>query len=61
MFVNRLIVFLFATDDSFDKLMKLPKEPFPMSCGDQLCLNVKHISASPFVKACEKPLKFFLC
>ena len=43
-FVNRLIVFLFATDESFDKLMKLPKEPFHMSCGNQLCVSVKHIS-----------------
>ncbi|OLQ08844.1 hypothetical protein AK812_SmicGene7597 [Symbiodinium microadriaticum] len=34
-YVNRVLAFIFATDESFDKLMKLPKEPFKMSCGDQ--------------------------
>ena len=43
-FVNRLLTFVFATDESFGRLMKLPKEPFKMSCGDQLCVNIKHIS-----------------
>jgi hypothetical protein len=44
-FVNRLLAFIFATDESFDKLMQLPKEPFKMICGDQLCTNLRHISA----------------
>ena len=43
-FVNRLLTFVFATDESFERLMKLPKEPFKMLCGDQLCINIKHIS-----------------
>jgi len=43
-YVNRVLAFIFATDDSFEQLMKLPKEPFKMSCGDQLCVNLSHIS-----------------
>ncbi|CAE7315513.1 unnamed protein product [Symbiodinium sp. CCMP2592] len=43
-YVNRVLAFIFATDDSFEKLMQLPKEPFRMSCGDQLCVNLAHIS-----------------
>jgi hypothetical protein len=44
-FVNRLLAYIFATDESFENLMKLPKAPFIMVCGDQQCINVKHISA----------------
>eukprot|EP00397_Hematodinium_sp_SG-2012_P057560 GEMP01072093.1.p1 GENE.GEMP01072093.1~~GEMP01072093.1.p1 ORF type:complete len:180 (+),score=23.93 GEMP01072093.1:158-697(+) len=43
-FVNRVLAFIFATDDSFEQLMKLPKEPFKMACGDQLCCSLSHIS-----------------
>eukprot|EP00930_Biecheleria_cincta_P037438 TRINITY_DN256_c1_g1_i1.p1 TRINITY_DN256_c1_g1~~TRINITY_DN256_c1_g1_i1.p1 ORF type:complete len:184 (+),score=39.14 TRINITY_DN256_c1_g1_i1:85-636(+) len=43
-YVNRVLAFIFATDDSFNKLMQLPKEPFKMSCGDQLCVHLSHIS-----------------
>lgn len=43
-FVNRVLVFIFATDESFELLMKLPKEPFRMTCCDQLCINLNHIS-----------------
>lgn len=43
-YVNRVLAFVFATDDSFEKLMQLPKEPFKMSCGDQLCVHLAHIS-----------------
>lgn len=43
-FVNRVLVFVFATDESFEQLMKLPKAPFKMTCGDQLCVNLNHIS-----------------
>ncbi|CAD7961556.1 unnamed protein product [Amoebophrya sp. A120] len=43
-YVNRVLAFIFATDESFENLMTLPKEPFKMSCGDQLCVNLSHIS-----------------
>lgn len=43
-YVNRVLAFIFATDESFEQLMKLPKEPFKMSCGDQLCVHLAHIS-----------------
>lgn len=43
-YVNRLLAFLFATDESFEQLMQLPKQPFAMSCGDQLCVHLAHIS-----------------
>mmetsp|Transcript_22880 Transcript_22880/g.53547 ORF Transcript_22880/g.53547 Transcript_22880/m.53547 type:complete len:181 (+) Transcript_22880:98-640(+) len=45
-FVNRVLAFIFATDDSFEQLMKLPKEPFKMTCGDQLCVHLAHISVA---------------
>lgn len=43
-YVNRVLAFIFATDESFDQLMRLPKEPFTMHCGDQLCVHLAHIS-----------------
>mmetsp|Transcript_85114 Transcript_85114/g.237491 ORF Transcript_85114/g.237491 Transcript_85114/m.237491 type:complete len:182 (+) Transcript_85114:114-659(+) len=43
-YVNRVLAFIFATDDSFEQLMKLPKEPFRMGCNDQLCVHLAHIS-----------------
>ena len=43
-FVNRVLVFIFATDESFEQLMRLPKEPFRMTCSDQLCVSLNHIS-----------------
>lgn len=45
-YVNRVLAFLFATDDSFEKLMQLPKEPFKMCCGSQLCVHLSHIGLS---------------
>mmetsp|Transcript_31318 Transcript_31318/g.97432 ORF Transcript_31318/g.97432 Transcript_31318/m.97432 type:complete len:191 (+) Transcript_31318:75-647(+) len=45
-YVNRVLAFLFATDESFEKLMKLPKQPFKMSCDDQLCVHLAHILLS---------------
>eukprot|EP00929_Paragymnodinium_shiwhaense_P008964 TRINITY_DN112971_c0_g1_i1.p1 TRINITY_DN112971_c0_g1~~TRINITY_DN112971_c0_g1_i1.p1 ORF type:complete len:174 (-),score=16.29 TRINITY_DN112971_c0_g1_i1:201-722(-) len=42
-YVNRLVAFIFADDESFHQLLQLPKEPFLMSCGDQLCCHIKHI------------------
>ena len=43
-YVNRILAFIFATDESFTKLMELPKTPFRMWCGNQLCINLAHIS-----------------
>ena len=45
-YVNRVLAFMFATDESFVKLMALPKLPFKMCCGNQLCINLSHISSS---------------
>lgn len=43
-YVNRVLAFIFAADDSFEALMKLPKHAFKMTCGDQLCVNLRHVS-----------------
>mmetsp|Transcript_58266 Transcript_58266/g.103452 ORF Transcript_58266/g.103452 Transcript_58266/m.103452 type:complete len:175 (-) Transcript_58266:56-580(-) len=43
-YVNRILPFIFATDESFEQLEKLPKVPFKMSCGNQLCIALAHIS-----------------
>jgi len=43
-YVNRVLPFIFATDESFEQLMKLPKEPFKMVCGDQMCVHLVHIA-----------------
>jgi len=45
-FVNRVIVFVFASDESFQKLQKLPRKPFRMRCANQMCINLKHINMS---------------
>ncbi|CAE7213153.1 unnamed protein product, partial [Symbiodinium sp. CCMP2456] len=45
-YLNRLLAFGFATDESFEKLMKLPKEPFKMTCNDQLCVSVSCIGVA---------------
>ena len=42
-FTNRMLVYLFATDDSFGQLMRLPKQAFHMACGNQLCVNLRHV------------------
>eukprot|EP00933_Yihiella_yeosuensis_P025355 TRINITY_DN19693_c2_g1_i1.p1 TRINITY_DN19693_c2_g1~~TRINITY_DN19693_c2_g1_i1.p1 ORF type:complete len:191 (-),score=47.14 TRINITY_DN19693_c2_g1_i1:290-862(-) len=52
-YVNRVLAFVFATDDSFEQLMRLPKEPFKMSCGDQLCVNLGHIALDVSVPSRE--------
>jgi len=41
--VSRVMAFLFASDESFEQLMKLPKDPFSMCCNNQLCVNLAHI------------------
>mmetsp|Transcript_98014 Transcript_98014/g.277534 ORF Transcript_98014/g.277534 Transcript_98014/m.277534 type:complete len:211 (-) Transcript_98014:80-712(-) len=46
-YVNRILAFAFAADESFEELMKLPKQPFRMSCGNQLCVHIAHISIEP--------------
>jgi len=43
-YVNRVLAFIFATDESFEQLMTLPKDPFTMQCGDQLCVHLAHIA-----------------
>eukprot|EP00929_Paragymnodinium_shiwhaense_P075802 TRINITY_DN38804_c0_g1_i1.p1 TRINITY_DN38804_c0_g1~~TRINITY_DN38804_c0_g1_i1.p1 ORF type:complete len:196 (-),score=54.64 TRINITY_DN38804_c0_g1_i1:126-713(-) len=42
-YVNRIIAFMFADDDAFDELMSLPKEPFKMTCENQLCVHLSHV------------------
>mmetsp|Transcript_99140 Transcript_99140/g.256298 ORF Transcript_99140/g.256298 Transcript_99140/m.256298 type:complete len:189 (-) Transcript_99140:205-771(-) len=43
-YVNRILAFIFATDESFEQLMKLPPDSFKMSCGDQLCVHLAHVA-----------------
>jgi hypothetical protein len=42
-YTNRMLVYLFATEDSFRVLMKLPKAPFRMACDHPLCINLGHV------------------
>ena len=46
-YVNRMLVFLFATDESFKALMEneagKEKTAFPMACGNLNCINLAHI------------------
>jgi len=42
-YINRILSFAFAAEESFEWLMRLPKEPFKMSCGNQLCIHIAHI------------------
>jgi hypothetical protein len=42
-FINRMLVFLFAKEECFDLLAKYPKGPFRMACKNQLCVNLGHI------------------
>jgi len=47
-YINRILTFIFAADESFDSLMRVPmKEPFTMTCGNQLCINLLHVSSDP--------------
>jgi hypothetical protein len=47
-YVNRILSFAFAAEESFEWLMRLPKKtPFKMSCGNQLCIHIGHISVEP--------------
>eukprot|EP00933_Yihiella_yeosuensis_P024727 TRINITY_DN19163_c0_g1_i1.p1 TRINITY_DN19163_c0_g1~~TRINITY_DN19163_c0_g1_i1.p1 ORF type:complete len:179 (-),score=27.32 TRINITY_DN19163_c0_g1_i1:295-831(-) len=42
--VNRILILLFAPEADFNQYMQLPKEPFKMRCGDQMCVNMSHIA-----------------
>jgi len=42
-YVNRLLSFMFVDDDSLRILTALPKVPFAMACGNQLCVCVQHV------------------
>ena len=42
--MNRQLAFIFASDECFFRLIRLPNEPFKMVCSDQLCVNLAHIS-----------------
>jgi len=46
-YINRILAFAFAAEESFTLLMRLPKQPFCMSCGNQLCIRAGHISTRP--------------
>merc|ERR1712110_574842 len=53
-FVNRVMAFIFASDHSFNSLMRQPKLPFNMSCGNQLCINVAHIQPAVELNECNR-------
>jgi hypothetical protein len=52
--VNRVLAFVFASDATFLELMKLPKEPFKMSCGNQLCINTAHMEPPLITNECTR-------
>ena len=46
-YVNRLLLYLFTTEQSYQSLLALPgTRPLTMACGCQLCLNLQHIDTS---------------
>mmetsp|Transcript_12932 Transcript_12932/g.29365 ORF Transcript_12932/g.29365 Transcript_12932/m.29365 type:complete len:203 (-) Transcript_12932:193-801(-) len=48
MYVSRVLAFIFSTDSTFERLVRLRKAPFRMHCGDQRCVNLAHISLEVF-------------
>ncbi|EEA08236.1 uncharacterized protein CMU_019790 [Cryptosporidium muris RN66] len=42
-YVNRILAFLYADDESFLELQKKPPVAFTMACDDPLCINITHI------------------
>mmetsp|Transcript_37171 Transcript_37171/g.89389 ORF Transcript_37171/g.89389 Transcript_37171/m.89389 type:complete len:179 (-) Transcript_37171:57-593(-) len=46
-FVSRVLVFFFATDESFELLMSYPKAPFARACGRVDCVLLCHVSMDP--------------
>eukprot|EP00927_Polykrikos_kofoidii_P054128 TRINITY_DN48604_c0_g1_i1.p2 TRINITY_DN48604_c0_g1~~TRINITY_DN48604_c0_g1_i1.p2 ORF type:complete len:177 (-),score=11.34 TRINITY_DN48604_c0_g1_i1:220-750(-) len=47
-YVNRVLVFIFSAEESFERLMQLPKLPFKMACGDQHCVNIAHVQIASY-------------
>ncbi|CAD2105137.1 conserved Plasmodium protein, unknown function [Plasmodium vinckei brucechwatti] len=43
-YVNRVLIFLYADEASFQELQKKPKKAFTMACGNINCINLTHIS-----------------
>ncbi|KAJ1606489.1 hypothetical protein OJ253_2736 [Cryptosporidium canis] len=43
-YVNRILAFLYADDESFLELQKKPPVAFEMVCEDPICINLTHIS-----------------
>ncbi|KAF4655278.1 Beta-galactosidase 6 [Perkinsus chesapeaki] len=43
-YVNRVMVLIFSSDEVFQQLMALPKAPFRMACGNQLCVSLHHVA-----------------
>ncbi|KAF4662791.1 Beta-galactosidase 6 [Perkinsus olseni] len=43
-YVNRVMVLIFSSDEAFQHLMTLPKAPFRMACGNQLCVSLHHVA-----------------
>eukprot|EP00929_Paragymnodinium_shiwhaense_P061999 TRINITY_DN30957_c0_g1_i1.p1 TRINITY_DN30957_c0_g1~~TRINITY_DN30957_c0_g1_i1.p1 ORF type:complete len:174 (-),score=22.83 TRINITY_DN30957_c0_g1_i1:329-850(-) len=43
-YVSRAVAFMFADDDSFAQLVRLPQnENLQTTCGDLMCVHIKHI------------------
>lgn len=49
-YVNRILAFIFLSDEQFEQMLSLPKQPLAMRCGEQLCVCVAHILARVYVK-----------
>lgn len=48
---NRIMTFLFAEDEAFAALRQTPgKDAFHMACGNQLCVNIRHLARPPAAK-----------
>ncbi|CUV05327.1 hypothetical protein CPHLJ_3g3870 [Cryptosporidium parvum] len=43
-YVNRALVFLYASDESFEELQLKPRVAFNMACGNRRCVHLRHIS-----------------
>ncbi|CAD7957764.1 unnamed protein product [Amoebophrya sp. A120] len=43
MYANRILAFVFAADESFQKLAKLGRDPLPMKCRNPRCVNLAHV------------------
>lgn len=42
--VTRILVFLYADDDSFEELQQRPQQVLKTICDEPLCINLSHIS-----------------